>query len=249
MNLIQYNSYKEESIDVIKAILLNLQSSINKKMNDVYNFVEMIKSIYDFALNKHKEISIKMKNELLSIINTSILPKLIEQYNDIVNIELSTENDLYPLFEILNDIIIITSFSKVLSLNELIKENEFYKKLMNVLDLPATKNIFAFTNANLNKMIEIYNKEENENEKLFIEGMFLYISFNHIESFNRYISDIIALFNSEDKRMFMNNAVFMVYIKRKNEKIMKITKDTFSIGYRIGETMLKEGKTLIEKNK
>ena len=79
--------------------------------------------------------------------------------------------------------------------------------------------------------------------------MFLYISFNHIESFNRYISDIIALFNSEDKSMFMNNAVFMVYIKRRNEKIMTITRDTFSIGFRIGETMIKEGKTLIEKNK
>lgn len=249
MNLIQYNSYKEESIDVIKAILLNLQSSINKNMNDAYSFVEMIKSIYDFALNKHKEISIKMKNELLSIINTSLLPKLIEQYNEIINVELNTENDLYPLYEILNDIIIITSFNKVLSLKELIKENEFYKKLMNVLDLPATKNIFAFTNANLNKMIEIYSKEENENEKVFIEGMFLYISFNHVESFNRYISDIIALFNSEDKIMFMNNAVFMMYIKRRNEKIMTITRDTFSIGFRIGETMIKEGKTLIEKNK
>ena len=47
--------------------------------------------------------------------------------------------------------------------------------------------------------------------------------------------------NSEDKIMFMNNAVFMVYIKRRNEKIMTITRDTFSIGFRIGETMIKEG--------
>ena len=39
---------------------------------------------------------------------------MIEQYNEIINVELNTENDLYPLYEILNDIIIITSFNKVL---------------------------------------------------------------------------------------------------------------------------------------
>lgn len=246
-NIISYNSYQKDSSALVTKILLNIQEKSKLDISRMLFFVKLLCEVFDLTNGSPKEISAKIRTDLINVLNSKILPSLINDFYSLFekNTEYNTE-----YYDILCCIYKIQTFKKVNSVPQITKNcNENLKSFFSMIEeICEINKINELSNGNLTLLMKKY--DENKTHIKFIEGLYIYTLFNYKEeNFNRFVNDVVLLCNdnSTTKSKFKNVAIFGLFYRKNYGIKIDIDNTIFTFADFIGESLYIDAMNILNK--
>lgn len=246
-NIISYNSYQKDSSSLVVKILLNIKEKSKLDISNMSFFVKILCEVFKLANGFSKEISAKIKTDLINELNSKILPNLIIDYYSLIEKHTEYNTEYYNVLCLIYK---IQSFKKVYSFSHLAKN--FNENLISFLsmveEICEVNKINELSNANLTLLMKKY--DDNKTHIKFIEGLYIYILFNYKEeSFNRFVNDVVLLCNdnSPTKSKFKNASIFGLFYRKNSGIRIEIDSTTFTFANFIGESLYIDAMNILNK--